>query len=191
MTKEERGNGNLGKRIASERVSSMLVCVQGLADGRINGMIFNSHLVEPVPFSGVGELVLRIDEICDWLGTPRAAQPPRFLNWEMRRDYEAACQARPVTVKENLMSRRDAALFPGAARARDVLSVCVEFRRQASIQGRIRGKLTRGKEVSFRSGLELMRMMSLLEKRYRDEGEAFGPRTDSQLTACRTNTDTL
>lgn len=179
----------LGERIASERVNSMLVCVQGLDEDRISGVILSSHLVEPVPFCGVGELVLRIDEICDWLGTPCAAQPPRFLNWGMRRDYEVACQKRPVMVKESLMSRRDAALFPGTARAKDVLSVCVEFRRHATMQGRVRGKLTRGKDVAFRSGLELMRMMSLLERRYR-EGEEAGS-TDYQLTACRSTGDTL
>ena len=44
-----------------------------------------------------------------------------------------------------------------------LLIVYVKYRQFSSLQGSIRGKITKGKVVNFRSALELMRMISMIQ----------------------------
>ena len=53
--------------------------------------------------------------------------------------------------------------FKQALKAREVLIVYVKYRQFSSLQGSIRGKITKGKVVNFRSALELMRMISMIQ----------------------------
>ena len=53
--------------------------------------------------------------------------------------------------------------FQQALKAREVLAVYIKFRQNSSMQGSIRGRLTQGKIVNFRSGLELMRMLCMIQ----------------------------
>lgn len=50
------------------------------------------------------------------------------------------------------------------ADAKELLVICVKYRQNASLQGRVRGKLTKGAAVYFRSALELMRMINTVEE---------------------------
>ena len=51
--------------------SMMLICIQGKTEDRIRGELCSYHLKKTIPFSDIGDMVLKIDEICDWLGTPQ------------------------------------------------------------------------------------------------------------------------
>lgn len=54
--------------------------------------------------------------------------------------------------------------YERVANAKELLVIWVKYRQNASLQGSVRGKFTKGITVHFRSALELMRMMSMVEK---------------------------
>ena len=66
-------------------------------------------------------------------------------------------------IRDKQMGGLDQIPFHQALQAREVLAVYIKFRENSSIQGGIRGRLTGGKIVSFRSGLELMRMLCMIQ----------------------------
>lgn len=143
-------------------VSMMLICIQGKIKEDIYGEICSYHLNEPVPFSGIGDMVLKIDEICECIGTPQRTTNPRFMNQEMEKKYRESSNEHPKVITSRLLNRNNLAPIPQAIKARDVLVAIVKYRQNSSIQGTIRGRFTNGKDVSFRSALELMRMMQLI-----------------------------
>ena len=59
--------------------------------------------------------------------------------------------------------------FPEAQKAREVLIAIVKYRQNSTLQGSIRGRLTKSMDVNFRSALELMRMMQMMEIAYKSE----------------------
>lgn len=69
--------------------SIMLICVQGKGRDGVYGHICSYYLEDPVPFDGTGDMVLKMDGICDWLGAPQRTTEPRFLNKEMKKDMKA------------------------------------------------------------------------------------------------------
>ena len=124
--------------------SIMLICVQGKGRDGVYGHICSYYLEDPVPFDGTGDMVLKMDGICDWLGAPQRTTEPRFLNKEMKKRYESAAADHPQKAKE-------------------VLIAIVKYRQNSTLQGSIRGRLTKSVDVNFRSALELMRMMQMME----------------------------
>ena len=75
--------------------SIMLICVQGKGRDGVYGHICSYYLEDPVPFDGTGDMVLKMDGICDWLGAPQRTTEPRFLNKEMKKRYESAAADHP------------------------------------------------------------------------------------------------
>lgn len=142
--------------------SMMLICIQGKTEDRIRGEICSYHLKKTIPFSDIGDMVLKIDEICDWLGTPQRTTNPRFMNSEMEQRYLDASREHSEVVEDKGIGRYGVTPFPQALKSRAVLVVIVRYRQNSSIQGTIKGRLTGDKEVSFRSALELMRMMQFM-----------------------------
>ena len=108
-------------------------------------------------------MVLKLDEMCNWVGMPHATTDPRFLNLETERRYREASSHHPQADRSNLTYTMDQIPFKQALKAREVLIVYVKYRQFSSLQGSIRGKITKGKVVNFRSALELMRMISMIQ----------------------------
>ena len=113
--------------------SIMLICVQGKGRDGVYGHICSYYLEDPVPFDGTGDMVLKMDGICDWLGAPQ------------------------------MLDRGSLMPFPEAQKAKEVLIAIVKYRQNSTLQGSIRGRLTKSVDVNFRSALELMRMMQMME----------------------------
>ncbi|MEY8355369.1 hypothetical protein AALB39_18705 [Lachnospiraceae bacterium 54-53] len=148
------------KMIATDRVSTMLICIHGKRGEEPCGEILNCYMEGPVAFYNVGDLVLKLDEICDWIGTPHPSTEPRFLNHEMEKQYRSRMEGKSnVPVKAKIRLLDSSLLISRAVKARQTLLVKIEFRQYSSFQGRVQGKLTRGEFVGFRSALELMRMV--------------------------------
>lgn len=85
-----------------------------------------------------------------------------FLSREMGRRYRESCSNSPEQNKKaDSMGRID---YERVANAKELLVIDVKYRQNASLQGRVRGKLTKGLTVHFRSALELMRMINMIEK---------------------------
>jgi len=143
-----------------DRVSTMLICFHEEKDGNLNGEILNCYIDEPVWFSSVGDLILKLDEICNWIGTPQPSTNPRFLNRKMAEEYAYRTQGKNrLPVKAKIQLQDSKTLSFRAVQAKESLIVKIEHRQNASLQGIVAGRLTSRNYVAFRSALELMRMI--------------------------------
>ena len=128
------------------REAILLLCIHGVSVHGVYGDIYNHHFKENIPFDGIGDMVLKIDQMCNWLNIPRATTEQRFLSREMEKQYrEFYSESFEQKVKSDS-------------------EIWVKYRQNASLQGSVRGTLTKGITVHFRSALELMRMISMVEK---------------------------
>ena len=123
----------------TDRVGIFLICIKN-KQGELSGDIVNFYLKEPVAFTGILDLGLKIDTLCAKFQRPMATTEPRFLTAYMKRAYE----------------KRELALGISAC---ETLIIEIHQRQFSSMQGRIKGKCSGGNGVSFRSALELMRML--------------------------------
>lgn len=145
------------------RISTMLVCIHGRKEGALYGEILNCYMEYPVPFKNEGELILRIDEMCDWIGTPHPSTEPRFLNDAMEKEFMEQRKLKSnVPIKAKVRFQDSSSLVSYSVKARATLLITVEYRLHSSLQGRVQGKMTNGKAVGFRSAMELMRMMEAI-----------------------------
>lgn len=158
MDQDKRTN-----RPAFNRIGTMLVFLQGQDELGLYGTIVNGYLKEPVSFHGIGNMILSLDEICDWINSPRRGSEPRFLNRQMKKDFEERHSKKPEIDQENKLFGMDLEAYIQTFRAKDVLMITIEYRQNASLQGSVCGKVTDEQRVSFRSALELMRMLSQLD----------------------------
>ena len=129
----------------------------------IAGKIWHACLDHPAEFAGVGQLILRMEEICDREGLVLMEEEPRFLNEGMRRRHyhKRKQQSMEKPASEPLAFLDDQELHSGKTKV--LLVVNVRSRRNHTMQGTVWGPLTKGMYVGFRSALELMRMIDLIE----------------------------
>lgn len=64
-----------------------------------------------------------------------------------------------IPEKASIQLQNSMVLYSQASRAKNTLLIKIEFRQNASMQGRVIGKITSQKYICFRSALELMRMI--------------------------------
>ena len=96
------------------------------------------------------------------VGNATEDNDPRFMNSEMEQRYLDASKEHSEMVEDKGIGRYGVTPFPQALKSRAVMVVIDRYRQNSSIQGTIKGRLTGDKEVSFRSALELMRMMQFM-----------------------------
>ena len=146
----------------------MMICIYGQTGNRIFGTIVNRCLNGPVSFCGLDQLILKIDEICELSGMPRRTMNPRFLQEEMRERYAELSEEREKRARKkpdgwkgmsNVLKRQ-------IALTKEFLEIQILFRDNATMQGRLRCQLSNRKYVSFRSALELFRMLKEVETRF-------------------------
>ena len=113
---------------AFNRMGTMLVFVQGQDELGLYGSIVNGFLKESEAFHGIADLVLSIDEICDWINCPRRSAEPRFLNRQMKKQFEEAHAQEPEISRENMLLGMDLESYIGTFRAKDVMTITIEYR---------------------------------------------------------------
>lgn len=116
----------------SDKAHHMLVYIYGINGSEPYGEIVNFYLKETETFQNIGEMVLKLDNICSYFETAAAKDEPHLISIR-------TAQSR-------------------SAKAKALLAVDIECRRYASLQGKVRGNLTKWRYLVFRSGLELMRI---------------------------------
>lgn len=163
MTQDKDAVKCIEELVGANRTSTVMICVQGIGEGGVYGELYNCYLKDSVRFEGVGDMVLKLDDICEWVGTPQRTTDPRFLNEEMKKKYSIASSEHPAVVRNNLVYSTNEILFKNALKARELLVLYVSYRQNSSLQGSIKGRLTKGKIINFRSGMELMRMIQMIE----------------------------
>lgn len=148
--------------IRRQEVCTMVVSICKIQEGGLYGHILHGRLKLPVPYRGTCDLVLKADAISkqfrpcgsdgeyrclrDGLTGAAAILPPEYREempeglWKNHSCDAEFCQ---LGTKE---------------------AFCLQIleRQNYSLQGRLRGRLTGGKYVYFRSGMELMHMLSTL-----------------------------
>lgn len=145
------------------KTNLILVCIHGSGNRGIYGKIVNFYLKEPVAFAGSADLILKMDLICDQLEETGVETDKPFLNCEMKQRFRRKhCGCLNVSA-EYLLNRQSGLTYPEAMQAKELLTVSIDFRRNFSMQGRVRGRLTEGRYVCFRSALELLRMLEMIE----------------------------
>lgn len=151
----------------------MMICIHGQTENRIFGVIVNRCLNQPVPFCGLDQLILKIDEICESVGTPMLSMNPRFLQEDKREQYaglskgrEKGGQKRRGRKGQGGWQEMSDILKKQMAVTREALEIQILFRGNATMQGRLRCQLSCKKYVSFRSALELFRMLKEVESSF-------------------------
>jgi hypothetical protein len=144
----------------TDRISTMLICFHGKEGEDFYGEILNCYIDKPVCFFGIGDLILKLDEMCNWIGTPQPTTEPRFLNKKMAKQYALRSKKKiRIPEKASIQLQNSTVLCSQASRAKSTLLIKIEYRQNASMQGRVIGKITAQNYISFRSALELMRMI--------------------------------
>lgn len=143
--------------------NSILVCIHGSGSHGIYGKLVNFYLKEPVDFAGAADLILKIDLICDQLEETGGKREKPFLNYEMKQRFRRKHCGCLTASAEYLLNQKSGLAYPEAMQAKELLTVSIDFRRNFSMQGRVRGRLTEDRYVHFRSALELLRMVDMIE----------------------------
>lgn len=159
----------------------MLLWISEKKDQVIYGKIWHTALGTPIEFAGAGQMVLRMEEICEREGRLSAKEAPRFLNEPMERRYRERLERlggqrgyrANADINANIDSNIESNIESDTAsflekefpkeKAKVLLVADIRSRENCSMQGTVRGPLTGGKYVYFRSALELMRMIDLIE----------------------------
>lgn len=145
-----------------ERNLTVLMCMQREPEGDVpRGVLISTWLKYPVEFAGYGEMVLRLDQMCSLIPGLEPEWEPRFLNRESEARYREEEQILQSYCPKGTGKQADFGLYPGKIPREAVLEIRVERRLYGSLQGLVRGPVTKNCYVGFRSGLELMRMVSM------------------------------
>lgn len=152
-TKEDppRGGG-----IWPEYAATMLICFSGMEGGTPYGRLWSFCYREPVPFKGLDQLLLVMNELMDRAGYPEAwcelRRWGKIAGREKRGEGEREFAA-PKEKRTPAYGPRDLRAVRGALLT---IPIRVYSRQSASMQGVIRN----GREsVHFRSALELLRLL--------------------------------
>lgn len=161
---EEELKEQLQRIAGTDRAGIMMVCLHGQMDKRIYGEIVNQFLKSPVTFFGLDQLLLSIDEICELMGTPMLTMAPRFLQEEVRSSYAGISRKKELCrQKQTDWKRMEETLKKEAPLTREIFEIQIFFRGNATMQGRLCCPLSGKKYISFRSALELLRMLKEVE----------------------------
>ena len=145
--------------VNTDRMGIFLICIKN-KQGELSGHIVNFYLKEPVAFTGILDLGLKIDTLCAKFQRPMATTEPRFLNAYMKRAYEKReLDKEHIPMKYWTKIQNMASFMALGISACETLIIEIHQRQFSSMQGRIKGKCSGGNGVSFRSALELMRML--------------------------------
>ena len=130
----------------TDRMSVFLICIKN-KQGELSGNIVNFYLKEPVEFTGR-------------LHRPMATTEPRFLDAHMKEAYEKRELDREhIPLKYCTKIQNMNRFMAIGTTAYETLVIEIHQRQFSSMQGRIKGKCIEGNYISFRSALELMRML--------------------------------
>ena len=74
--------------IKSDRETIILLCIHGVSDQGVYGDIYNHNFKENIPFNGIGDMALKIDQICSWLNTPQVTTERQLAGKRERKTYK-------------------------------------------------------------------------------------------------------
>lgn len=129
--------------------NGIVLCVDLREGRRAAGRLYHAYSREPMPFTGMEEAVLRMEQFFDELNFPHPTTNSRTFQKEKKQ--QSMRQERTIIMKdEELLSQHgDLGTF----------LVHVQHRQNSSWQGRITW-MDQNKTVYFRSALEMMKLVA-------------------------------
>ncbi len=128
--------------------NGVVLCINGSNEGDLSGEFYHSYSTESVPFSGIGQMVLRMEKLYDYLRFPYPGTNSRSFGKEKK-------LTRMTEERKKIMS--DDALL---SKHGDIgtFIVRVQHRQNSSWQGRITW-MEEDKTVQFRSVWEMIKLI--------------------------------
>lgn len=153
--------------------TQLLICIEGMERGEPCGWIHHFRLKRLVPFQGIREFLFRAEAVDRLLREPSASADAASLPEE----GSGVWQSLPPEYRELNPpvrgTREEISVRFHDIRVKELFTLQISGRQNASLQGWIRGRLTEGRAVGFSSALKLMALLS--EERIGQRGE----KTDS------------
>ncbi|MTQ95621.1 hypothetical protein GMD88_02505 [Pseudoflavonifractor sp. BIOML-A6] len=128
--------------------SALRVCVDHAGGGYLSGLVYSQRVTEPIPFTDIGNLLLRLDEVLEAQNFPQAFQ--RSRNFTGRKD--------PVPAAADPSEGMSADTVTDAHGLVYTFEVSVTSRRNASWQGMVDWLDGEGRQ-EFSSALELIKLI--------------------------------
>lgn len=138
----------------------MLVYIYGKSGPDLYGEIENFYLKNTEPFQNTGELILKLDKICGNVAAMREWE--RILEDMSYMGIGREYGARVEFGRTGRISSSSEILKERVRRAREIVMIDIEHRNHASLQGKLRGKITSWRFACFHSELELMKMLNII-----------------------------
>ena len=127
-----------------EEMRTSIVRVYSYQDKNLQGTFYNPYYGEEIVFENITQLLLLMEDMMDEMGSPQASIQARSF------------EQMPKRLDKTKIAKR--LLLHPHQESIATFSVKVLFRQGASWQGKVRW-LDEGKETSFRSVLELIKLM--------------------------------
>lgn len=140
------------------RSADLLVLIQGSRGQELYGSVAHEALQAPVPYGNIRELLLILDAIGRELGLSPSQEGFRTLNGKEDSGLGSAKPDWRTVDGEDEENRFWSQIY--AQRPREFFQLRLMGMQNNSLQGSVRGRLTEGRYVYFRSALELMSMLS-------------------------------
>lgn len=138
----------------------MLVYIYGKNGPDLYGEIENFYLKGTEAFQNTGELILKLDKICKNLTAMREWE--RIMEDMSYMGIGRGHEARAMLDRTSRISGSGEIFEEQVRRAREIVMIDIEHRNHASLQGKLRGKITSWRFACFHSELELMKMLNII-----------------------------
>jgi hypothetical protein len=128
--------------------NGVVLCVNGSNEGDLSGVFYHSYSTEAVPFSGIGQMVLRMEKLYDYLRFPYPGTNDRSFG-EEKKLTRLTYERKRIMSDDALLSKHgDIGTF----------IVRVQHRQNSSWQGRITW-MEEDKTIQFRSVWEMIKLI--------------------------------
>ncbi|MBQ1575667.1 MAG: hypothetical protein IIZ83_01790 [Oscillospiraceae bacterium] len=128
--------------------NGVVLCVNGSNEGDLSGVFYHSYSTEAVPFSGIGQMVLRMEKLYDYLRFPYPGTNSRTFGEEKK--LTRLTEERKKIMSDNALLSKHGDI--------GTFIVRVQHRQNSSWQGRITW-MEEDKTVQFRSVWEMIKLI--------------------------------
>ena len=140
--KEERTQHYIGAP------NGVVLCIRRLEEGEPEGEFYHSYSHQPIPFRGIGQMTLRMEQLYDWLRFPYPGTNSRSFGEEKKLERQTEERIKTMTDEELLSKHGDIGTF----------IVRVQHRQNSSWQGRITW-MEEDRTIQFRSVWEMIKLI--------------------------------
>ena len=128
--------------------NGVVLCICKNNDGELEGEFYHSYSHRPVPFQGIGQMTLRMEQLYDWLRFPFPGTNNRSFAPEKKPEQQAQERKKIMSDEELLSKHGDIGTF----------IVRVQHRQNSSWQGRITW-MEEDRTIQFRSVWEMIKLI--------------------------------